>query len=70
MASAQGGVDAVVELHEEDVTVLYPARDYVKSDKDAAVAFAIDAVAVHKADAWGFHEDWHFAPVRLQRLYH
>lgn len=27
MAAAQGGVDAVVELHEEDVAVLYAAWD-------------------------------------------
>ena len=65
VASAQGDVDAIVELHEEDVAVLQPARDDVKSDKDTAVAFAIDAVAVDEADAWGFHEGGHFASVRL-----
>ena len=37
----------------------------MKSDEDAAIAFAIDAVAVNEAEAWGFHKDGHFAPVRL-----
>ena len=37
MAAAQGGVDAVVELHEEDVTVLYAARDQMESNENATV---------------------------------
>ena len=65
MAAAQGSVDAVVELHEEDVAVLQSARYYVKSDEDAAVTLAVDAVAVDKADAGGFHENGHLATVGL-----
>ena len=37
----------------------------MKSDEDAAIAFAIDAVAVDEAKAWGFHKDGDFAPIRL-----
>ena len=37
MAAAQGSVDAVVELHEEDVAVLYAAWDLMESNENAAV---------------------------------
>ena len=37
----------------------------MKSDEDTAIAFAIDAVAVDEAKAWGFHKDGDFAPIRL-----
>ena len=65
MASAQGFVDAVVEEMEEDVALLHPSGNDVQAYEDAAVAFAIDAVAVDEADAWGFHKDGYLAPVGL-----
>ena len=65
MAAAQGGVDAVVELHEEDVTVLYAARDQMESNENAAIVHAKDAIPVNETYFGCFHEDGHFAPVLL-----
>ena len=65
VAAAQGGVDAVVELHEEDVTVLYAARDQMESNENAAVVHAKDAIPVNETYFGRFHEDGHFAPVLL-----
>ncbi|MBR5764679.1 MAG: hypothetical protein IKX93_08670 [Bacteroidaceae bacterium] len=65
MASAQGGVDAVVEVFEEDVTVLYATWNKVETNEDAAVSAAIDAIPMNEANVRCFHEDGHFAAVLL-----
>lgn len=61
MAAAQGGVDAVVELHEEDVTVLDAAGNKIEANENAAVVFAIDTIPVNETHVGRFHKYGHFA---------
>lgn len=65
VASAQGGVDAVVELHEENVTVLDAPRKKMEANKNAAVAFAIDTISMNKTCVGLFHKYGNFAAVFL-----
>ena len=65
MAAAQGCVDAVVELHEEDAAVLNAARDHVETNENATVVHAKDSIPVNETHFGRFHEDGHFAPVLL-----
>ena len=61
VVAAEGGIDAVVELHEWFAALLDAAGGDAGAGEDAAVGAVPDAVADGEAYAGLFHENWYFA---------